>query len=73
MVIFALVIILLASQIIHGTEENPEWAKTSLDEIEMRVAMIASFVSLGNEMKTPNIERQSKHWQALPSQFTGQS
>ena len=58
MVIFALVIILLASQIIHGTEGNPEWAKKSLDEIEIRVSVIASFVSLGNEMNTPNIERQ---------------
>ena len=55
-VIFALSV--LASQIIHGTEGNPEWAKKSLDEIEIRVSMIASFVSLGNEMNTPNIERQ---------------
>ena len=56
MVIFALSV--LASQIIHGTEGNPEWAKKSFDEIEIRVSMIASFVSLGNEMNTPNIERQ---------------
>lgn len=66
MVILTLVTILLASQIVHGTEGDPEWAKKSLNEIEMRDSMIDPFVSLGNEMNTPNFEQPPKHYRYFP-------
>lgn len=70
-ILVALAFLLLASATDTGANGDSQWAKKLLDVIKARDAMMKPFISLSEEITTPNMENVIATLQKVSSQING--
>lgn len=70
-ILVALAFLLLASATDTGANGDSKWAKKLLDVIKARDAMMKPFISLSEEITTPNMENVIATLQKVSSQING--
>ena len=70
-ILVALTFLLLASATDNGAEGDSKWAKKLLDVIKARDAMMKPFISLSEEITTPDMENVIATLQKVSSQING--
>lgn len=70
-ILVALAFLLLASATDTGANGDSQWAKKLLDVIKARDAMMKPFISLSEEITTPNMENVIATLQRVSSQING--
>ena len=70
-ILVALAFLLLASATGTGANGDSKWAKKLLDVIKARDAMMKPFISLSEEITTPNMENVIATLQRVSSQING--